>query len=132
MRLRRIMLIGLAFGLMIALGGCASMTGDSSSDTSSSDSSSTNAPPVVTVPASSRLAKIEIGMTEDQVIAKLGAPTNRRGYPTGKNWIPFYFGGDTHRMDYIYKGVGRVIFGNASRFSRVMNVVELLHNPQEP
>ncbi len=134
MRLQRIFSFGLVLALAFVLGGCAS-TGDSSSEsTAKSDSGGAAAPAakVIDVPAGSPLSKVELGMSEQQIRNLLGEPADIRGYPTGKNWIPFYFGGDTYRFDWIYTNVGKVIFGNTSRFSRATKVVLVIHNPNEP
>lgn len=144
MRLQRIVIAGLVVGLTMALGGCASKTDSASSSKSSSEStatatatskstSSTSTAAVKTVPvlAGSSLSKIEIGMTDAEVRALLGEPASIRSYPTGKNWIPFYFGGDTYRFDWIYSKTGRVIFANTNRFSRSIKVVEVIDNPEE-
>jgi hypothetical protein len=49
---------------------------------------------------------------------------------TGKGWIPFYYGPDTSRTDYLYKGIGRVVFSR-NRYSGQLKVINLLHNPSE-
>ena len=136
MRLRRIVIVGSILALTMALGGCASKTDSASSSKSTATPTpkSTSKAAVKTVPvlAGSSLSKIEIGMTDAEVRALLGEPTDIRSYPTGKNWIPFYFGADTYRFDWIYSKTGRVIFANISRFSRSINVVEVIKNPEEP
>jgi hypothetical protein len=132
MRLQRIMIAGLILGLTMALGGCASKTDSASSSKSTAKSTSKAAAKTVPVPAGPSLSKIEIGMTDAEVRTLLGEPENIQSYPTGKNWIPFYFGGDTYRFDWIYSKTGRVIFANTSRFSRSINVVEVIHNAEEP
>ena len=138
MRLHRIIVVGLIFGLITLVAGCASTTdsSSSSSDSSSSGTAATPAKPTPTeniakVPKSSKLAKVELGMSDSQVRTLLGEPSNIRSYPTGKNWIPFYFGGDTYRFDWSYRNVGKVVFGNTSRFSRAIIVVDVIHNPDE-
>ena len=70
-------------------------------------------------------------MSEQQVRLAIGEPSDIRGYPTGKNWIPFYFGGDTYRQDWTYPGVGKVIFSNSSRWSRTMTVVDRVADPNQ-
>ncbi len=131
----RIAIVCLTVGLIFALGGCASENGASSggdSGTSSDTSSASTIPPgAAAVPASSPLARVEIGMSQTKVRGILGDPNDDRSYPTGKNWIPFYFGGDTFRTEWLYPGVGKVIFGNTSRFSQTMKVVDLLHDPAQ-
>lgn len=140
MRVQRSSVIGMLMVLILALGGCAS-TGDSTSDAKStsetaakseSSAKAEKATKTLDIPKNSPLAKVELGMTEQQVRQLLGEPVDIRGYPTGKNWIPFYFGGDTYRFDWIYRNVGKVIFGNTSRFSRATKVVDVIDNPNEP
>jgi len=46
----------------------------------------------------------------------LGAPTDQGAYVTGKAWIPFYYGSDTHRYEMIYKGKGRLVFAGGSLY----------------
>lgn len=125
-QISRFVLIGLMAGILMGVGGCASSGGESKSAEPAAA-----AAPTMQIPANSKLAKITIGMTEPEVRKVLGEPSNVHGYPTGKNWIPFYFGGDTYREDWTYPHVGRVIFGNTSRWSRTMKVVDLVANPDE-
>ncbi len=49
---------------------------------------------------------------------------------TGKAWIPFYDGPDTHRTDWIYSGKGRVVF-SINRYSHDVQVIRVMHNPNE-
>ena len=39
-------------------------------------------------------------------------------------WIPYYYGPDTRRVDYKYKGVGRVVFGR-NRYSGATKVIRV-------
>lgn len=123
------MIASLGMLLLLGVNGCASSggAGDSGSTSSSSSSSSSAS---MSVPASSPLAKVKSGMTEVQVRKLLGDASNSRSYMTGKAWIPFYFGGDTHRTEWIYPNVGRVVF-TRNRWSGSLTVVNLIHNPNE-
>jgi hypothetical protein len=67
-------------------------------------------------PADSPLAQVKIGMTAQEVSNILGMPTNQVSYATGKAWIPFYFGDDTRRTEWSYKGLGRVVFSGGNVF----------------
>jgi len=78
----------------------------------------------------SNLARITEGMTEAQVVEILGAPTSQQNYMTGKAWIPFYYGPDTGRLDYRYKGVGTVVFSR-SRYSGGTKVIRVAADPNE-
>ncbi len=58
----------------------------------------------------SKFAQLKIGMGMKQVTDLAGQPTDQGAYITGKAFIPFYFGGDRHRYELVYKGQGRLIF----------------------
>jgi hypothetical protein len=67
------------------------------------------------VPApNSKFTQLQIGMGFRQVIDIAGQPTDRGAYITGKAFIPFYFGGDRTRSEFVYKGEGRLIFAGGS------------------
>lgn len=118
----RVLVMGtLAAVLMVGVGGCAS-TGDTGASSGSAIRG------IDSVPASSPLSRIKSGMTEVQVRKILGEPDNSNSYMTGKAWIPFYFGGDTHRVDWIYNGTGRVVFSR-NQWSGSVTVVDLVHDP---
>jgi outer membrane protein assembly factor BamE (lipoprotein component of BamABCDE complex) len=105
--MRRSMMAMAACVLAAALAGCAAK------------SSSAPAPPAATarpIPADSPLAKIKTGMSTQEVSTILGMPTNQKQYATGKAWIPFYYGSDVSRMEWSYKGLGRVIFTGGNVF----------------
>jgi hypothetical protein len=76
------------------------------------------------------LARVQVGMTEAQVIEILGQPTSQQNYMTGKAWIPWYYGSDTSRLDYRYKGVGLVAFSR-NRYSGGTKVVRVDEDPNE-
>jgi outer membrane protein assembly factor BamE (lipoprotein component of BamABCDE complex) len=62
------------------------------------------------IPASSPLSKVRMGMPRAQVDDLIGQPTSTRVFPSGKGFIPFYYGPDTMRTAAIYKGLGRIVF----------------------
>jgi hypothetical protein len=83
--------------------------------------SSKSAPPpppaaALPIPPDSPLAKIQIGMTAQDVSNILGMPTNQVSYSTGKAFIPWYFGDDVRRTEWSYKGLGRVVFNGGNVF----------------
>ena len=49
-----------------------------------------------------------------------------------RGWIPFYgwWGGDSYRTDFIYKGKGKVIF-NQKPFSSRLKVIRVYYDPKE-
>ena len=61
-------------------------------------------------PPSSPLAKVKEGMGMKEVSDLLGQPTDQNQYATGKAFIPWYFGDDVSRIEWHYKGIGRVVF----------------------
>lgn len=83
-------------------------------------------------PADSPLAKIREGMTEQEVTALLGQPTDQNAYVTGKAFIPWYYGRDRHRVAYFYKGQGRVVFAGAGGFGATSRVSRVEYDPNEP
>jgi hypothetical protein len=82
-------------------------------------------------PPGSPLAAIQINGTEFDVRKALGEPDNANAYMTGKAWIPFYFGTDVARTDWMYTGKGRIVFSR-NRYTGALKVIKVLYNPQEP
>ena len=81
-------------------------------------------------PPGSALAKIQVGMSDTEVRKILGEPDDANGYITGKAFIPYYFGSDTSRTDWLYRGKGRVVFSR-NRYSGNLKVVRVDYNPSE-
>jgi len=89
------------------------------------------APAADAPPAGHPLAKIEPGMSDDQVVSILGPPDHQNAYITGKAFIPFNYGaGDTSRTDFFYKGKGRVTF-TRNQWNGRLKVVKVTYNPNE-
>ncbi len=76
-------------------------------------------------PPGSPLAKIAMGMPRAQVDDLIGEPTSTRVFPSGKGFIPFYYGPDTMRTAASYKGLGRIVFTGDGA------VVEIEYDPNE-
>ena len=66
------------------------------------------------IPSGSKWSKLQIGMHQSEVERILGVTSNIRAYVTAKAWIPFYFGGDSHRYEAVYAGQGSVAYTGAS------------------
>jgi len=83
--------------------------------------------------AGSKFAKLQIGMTTYQVMQLLGQPDDMGAHPTGKAFIPFYFGSDKFRTEVVYKGVGRLLFSSGAAFSwgGGGNLTWIIHNSNE-
>lgn len=79
-------------------------------------------------PPDSKLVKVRPGMTLVQVVDIVGAPNDQRWYPSGKSWIPWYFGPDRARTAYYYQSEGRVIFSGTGS-TMVVHHVE--YDPSE-
>jgi hypothetical protein len=80
----------------------------------------------------SKFPQLKIGMGMKQVTDLIGQPTDQGAYMTGKAWIPFYFGGDRHRYEAVYKGQGRLIFAGGSMGDYTGgNLIWIIHNANE-
>lgn len=70
------------------------------------------------------LYAVKSRMSEVEVRNVAGNPDDSRSYMTGKQWIPFYFGSDTHRTEWIYEGEGVVVFSR-NRYSGGLSAIEV-------
>ncbi len=109
--------------ITISIQGCSSNPSHSESSESITVGDVENNPPVDSV-----LIKIKKGMTVDSVVSILGPPTDSNSYQTGKRWMPFYYGPDISRTDFIYSGLGRIVFSN-SRYSGGSKVIRITYDP---
>jgi len=83
-------------------------------------------------PAGSPLAKVTKGMGMSEVVTILGEPTDRNQYVTGKAFIPWYFGDDVTRIEWHYKGLGRVVFTGGGAWGQRGGAVEWVdYDPKE-
>lgn len=122
--------------IMLGLSGCA-MTGGSSDDAAEAEVSEEERVAaeneikmaMAEIPKSSPLAKIELGMSDARVRDLIGSPNDSETYQTGKAWIPFYYGTDVARTEYIYRGEGRVVF-SINRYSGQLKVINVLYDPK--
>ena len=121
MRILIALLISLTF-----VSGCS----QTSSDGSAPKAEKSKPVKGVKAPAGTRLSKVSKGMTDAQVRNIMGNPSNTASYTTGKAWIPFFWGSDTSRTDWKYKGVGRVVFSR-NRYSGGLKVVRIDYDPNE-
>lgn len=110
--------------------GCASGGGGGAAPAESEAAPAKQQSNYTAPPAGSPLAKVELGMNDSQVRKILGDPDDSNAYMTGKAWIPWYYGSDTHRTDWMYRGKGRVVFSR-NRYSGSLKVIKVLHNPNE-
>jgi outer membrane protein assembly factor BamE (lipoprotein component of BamABCDE complex) len=117
--------------LLVALGAAFAACASSGSG-SAKDAGETRYPAGYSAPpAGSELTKVQVGMSDTDVRRILGDPDSSNAYTTGKAWIPYYYGPDTSRSDWMYKGQGRVVFSR-NQYSGAMKVIRVMYNPSEP
>ena len=131
--------------LALMLGSGALLTGCKHDEAASSSAPAEKAKPAeaekpakaeppkgVPAPAGSKLSQVKNEMSLEQVVKIMGEPTGQTSYPTGKTFNPYNFGGDSgNRVEYKYKGQGRVIFA-VPRYGGSMKVVRVDYDPAEP
>lgn len=83
--------------------------------------------------AGSKFSQLQIGMTAAQALSILGQPNDQGAHPTGKAFIPFYFGSDKYRYEVVYKGQGRLLFSGGAGFGWDGNtyLIWIIHNANE-
>ena len=125
---------GLAMmGVALLGAGCKSTdSGESAKgEATKEEKKAEEAKPAIPVPADSPFAKIKKGMGMNEVYATIGTPTDTSSHITGKQFIPYYYGGDTHRVEALYKGQGRIVFAPRHAFTSDLEVVEINYDPNE-
>jgi hypothetical protein len=75
-----------------------------------------------------KFGKLKIGMTLSEVSALIGGGDDQNHYPTGKGWIPFYFGSDTQRIEILYRGEGCLVFTGGNQFGGGSNELIRIEN----
>jgi len=119
MHTRPAILFVLPMILLILLMGCASTA-------SGPAPKSEVQTPSTTVPATSKFAQLQIGMSRTEVHAKIGAAGAFKIIPSGKAWIPFYYGADrTHTVEY-YKNEGRLVYSGGND-----QLIDIVYDPSE-
>ena len=78
----------------------------------------------------SKFSQLQIGMTREQVENLIGRPNDTDSRITGKQYQPFYFGGDTQRTEAFYKGEGQLTFSNIQRDSEADTLIRIMVNPE--
>ena len=79
----------------------------------------------------SKFTKLQIGMSYKQVTDIVGQPSDQGAYVTGKAWIPFFFGSDRYRHEFVYEKTGRLIFAGSSGFDSNSHLIWIIHNRNE-
>lgn len=78
------------------------------------------------IPPNSKWARLQIGMHQSEVERIIGVSNNVRAYVTGKAFIPFYFGSDSHRYEVVYPGQGSVAYTGGT-FGGGMGVLMMIN-----
>jgi hypothetical protein len=85
---------------------------------------------IVGTPApSSKFAQLQIGMKLEQVKKLIGQPNRTDSRITGKQYQPFYFGGDTERTEAFYKDEGQLTFSNTKPDTPADTLIKIIVNP---
>lgn len=118
--------------LLAGSAGCSSSNNNSRSNLAPSENAKVKAEAVkgVVPPSNSHFSNITLGMNDNNVRKILGEPDDTDGYTTGKSHIPFYHGTDTARVEWMYKGEGRLVFSK-NRYSGGLKVIRIDYNPDE-
>lgn len=80
--------------------------------------------------ANSKFTKLKIGMSPEEVVTLIGPPTEQGAHITGKAFIPFYYGSDTSRTEYVYKNQGRLLFAHG-QWGSSAGLIWIIHNSSE-
>jgi hypothetical protein len=92
----------------------------------------TEAKAVTLEPGQQAITAAVIGMSMEEVYTLCGSPTSTTSHITGKQFRPFNFkGGDDVRTIALYKGQGRIVFSQDSRYNTTWKVLEVIVNPNE-
>jgi len=123
----------LAASLLAASALCFSVGCHSDSTSTATTAPAAEVTPSKPIPPDSIFAKVKVGMSEDEVIATIGAPTTLDTYQTGKAFIPFHFSGsDDVRQCGHYKGVGTITYSLNSTYGSSYSVLSIDYDPTEP
>jgi YD repeat-containing protein len=76
------------------------------------------------------LSKVQRGMPEEQVRDLLGSPDSQVTYPSWKQFMPWNWGGGGQRVEYKYKGEGRVIMETRA-WTGQLRVVQVVPDAKE-
>jgi hypothetical protein len=127
-----VVVTGLVLGTGTLLTGCKSDDGQAAPAEKQAAEPAKAAPPKgAAAPASSPLSKVAANMSPEQVQEVMGSPSGQASYPSAKTFNPYNFGNDSgNRVEYKYKGQGRVIFA-VPKYGGNMKVVRVDYDPSE-
>jgi outer membrane protein assembly factor BamE (lipoprotein component of BamABCDE complex) len=119
----------MAIGLVITVAGCAAQSQPGAAGAPEAATAAAGQP----IDPNNPLSQVKTGMTKKQVRDLIGAPSDENSYSTGKAFIPWYYGNDTRRTAWYYKGQGVVVFADGNVFGGGAGgeVVEINADPAE-
>ncbi len=124
--------------LTLAIGAACLLAGCQTSPTSEGSAAAPEAkeaaePEVTGTPApNTKFTLLKMGMGMKEVSDLIGRPTDRTSYATGKSHIPFYRGPDRYRFEWMYKGMGRLVFSGQSGYGDSGHrLMQIRHNANE-
>ena len=79
------------------------------------------------IPASSKWSKLQIGMEQHEVQRILGVTHEVRHTPTGKAFMPFYYGTDRYRNEHVYRGQGSVSYTSGGHWGAGRGVLMMIN-----
>jgi hypothetical protein len=79
------------------------------------------------IPPGSKWSKLQIGMEQGEVERILGGTHEVRHTPTGKAFIPFYYGTDRYRNEHVYRGQGSVSYTSGGHWGAGRGVLMMIN-----
>lgn len=78
----------------------------------------------------SKFARLKMGMSIQEVEHLIGPPTSQSSHITGKQFIPFYYGGDMYRTDFYYRHEGELTFSPSHIGASIQRLIYMRVNPR--
>jgi hypothetical protein len=79
------------------------------------------------IPAGSKWSRLQIGMEQPEVERILGVTHEVRHTPTGKAYMPFYYGTDRYRNEHVYRGQGSVSYTSGGSWGNGRGVLMMIN-----
>ena len=79
------------------------------------------------IPPGSKWARLKIGMEQSEVQSILGVTHEVRHTPTGKAFMPFYYGTDRYRNEHVYRGQGSVSYTSGGHWGAGRGVLMMIN-----
>lgn len=129
-------------GALLASAGCAQLQGgggggstvaasEATSRTVKSVDGSFDGEMIGTPAVGSKFSRVKIGMRSAEIERMIGPPDDSEGHITGKQFIPFFFGGDTHRREAFYKGEGILTYSPQHMGGEPNTLIRIIADPTE-